>query len=100
MKQTSLHALQGEDWQVSGNDDGDGIEDGALHFVSGLTDALHRCFVGVTAVAHVPDVVIHNASPAVHTPSAILHAKIMQTYMTDRQLYTVYSKHLRIRPYT
>ena len=39
MKEPAFDALQGEDRQVSGNDDGDRVEHRPLHFVRGLADS-------------------------------------------------------------
>ena len=39
MKKPAFDALQSEDGQVSGDDDGDGVEHRALHFVRGVADA-------------------------------------------------------------
>ena len=41
-KWAALDTLQGKDQEVGSNDDADSIEDGSLHFVYGIADALNR----------------------------------------------------------
>ena len=38
LEEAAFYGLQGEDGQVGGDDDGDGVEDRALDFVRGLAD--------------------------------------------------------------
>ena len=41
LEQAAFDALQREDGQVRGDDDADGVEDGALYFVRGVADGRH-----------------------------------------------------------
>ena len=45
VKQPSLHVFQGENGKIGGDDDGDGVEDGALHFMRGLADGLRQALI-------------------------------------------------------
>ena len=43
-EQSALHALQREDRQIGGDDDGDGVKDRPLHFMASLADDLRGGF--------------------------------------------------------
>ena len=76
LEKAPLHGLQCKDRKISGNDDGDREENGALHLVCGFADALHRRSVSVAAAgaAQVPDDVLHHHHGAIHH-----HAEIQRS---------------------
>ena len=53
LEQAAFHALQGEDGQIGGDDDGDGVEDRPLHLVRGRADPV--CHGVWPACARGPD---------------------------------------------
>ena len=54
-EEATLDGLEGEDGQVGGDDDEDGVEDGALDFLGGVADLVADGLVGVLVVAEVAD---------------------------------------------
>src|ERR1700694_2919930 len=55
LEQAPLDALQREDWQISGDDDGSGIEYGPKHFAHGVANALQGSLLGTRWQAEMPD---------------------------------------------
>jgi hypothetical protein len=68
MKQAPFHALQREDRQVSGDDDGDGVEHRALHFVRSLADFSFAVLDSVLLTQMAHDVFDHYHRAVDHHP--------------------------------
>src|SRR5215467_2965926 len=74
LEQLPFHALQREDRQVSGNDDGDGVEDGPLHLARRRAHLLEDGALVLGVLAEVPDDVFHHDHRSVHD-----HAEIQRS---------------------
>ena len=75
-EQAALHALQREDRQVGGDNDGDGVENRPLHFMAGFADDFGGCprdSAVAIAMGQVTDDVLHHDHGAIHD-----HAKIQR----------------------
>ncbi len=62
-EQAPFDALQREDGQVGGDDDGDGVKHRALHFVGGVEDLLFHGAAAVLAAQMANDVFHHDDGP-------------------------------------
>lgn len=73
-EETTFDGLQGEDGQVSSDDDADRVEDGALNFVSGFADLLGGREGFFALLAEMADDVLHHDDGAVDD-----HAEVQRT---------------------
>ena len=79
LEQPAFHALQGEDRQIGGDDDGDGVEDRPLDLVRGLANPLMRSVVPLSSRgAQMADDVLDHHHRAVHHHAEIQRAQRKQ----------------------
>ena len=94
LEEPALDCLQGEDGQVGGDDDAAGEEDGALHLVRGLANALRR---GMRAfmLRHMADDVFNHHHRAVNQHSKVKRAQREQVGWNVAEVEADGGKHQR-----
>ncbi len=75
LEEAAFHRLQGEDGQVGGDDDADGVEDGPLDFVGGFADLLHDRLVGLAMMAEMANDVLDHDDRAVDDHAEVQRAE-------------------------
>ena len=88
LEQAPFHALQRENRQVGGDDDGDRVEHRPLHLVRGVEDLLFRRSVVLVAAAEVADDVLHHHHRAIHHHSEVQRAQRQQVRGNALQVQT------------
>src|ERR1035438_5126308 len=78
LEQAALHALQGEDGDIGGDDDADGIDHGTLHFVRGVAHGVEVVGVCGLGTAEVADDILDHHHGAFHHHAEIERAERKQ----------------------